>query len=75
MEAVQSNTAAVKKEAAETVLMRAELIKIKANSKANSMHGWHNWSEGVPAAGNTRPRPSEDKPAGDLVTGEGGKSE
>ena len=33
MEAVQSlHTAAVKKEAAETVLMRAELIKIKANS-------------------------------------------
>ena len=36
---------------------------------AGGLHGWHNWSEGVPAAGNTRPRPSEDKPAGDSVTG------
>ena len=32
LETVQSNTAAVKKEVAETVLMCAELIKIKANN-------------------------------------------
>ena len=37
---------------------------------ARGLHGWHNWSEGVPAAGNTRPRPSEDKPAGDWGGGE-----
>ena len=43
--------------------------------EGGGLHSWHNRYEGVPAAGNTRPRPSEDKPAGDSVTREVEKSE
>ena len=57
------------------VRWRDSTLQFLGRLTAGGLHGWHNWSEGVPAAGNTRPRPSEDKPAGDSVNGEGGKSE
>ena len=54
------------------VRWRDSTLKFLGRLTVGGLYGWHNWSEGVPAAGNTRPRPSEDKPAGDSVTGEGG---